>query len=159
MEYIYSPMEKRAYLAALRRKFTNPLNLYEERVTGFVLGSFFAAAHYQEYEWNRRITSECNRAYGFVKESHGELEIRFLRSKGMCGPAWFAVWLLFCRLIFLVVEIGAAEKLGIGAWIASFAIALVVCLISAFHSSITEKGVAGVYEINRLLEDPESYYC
>lgn len=159
MNYLYSPLKKQAYLSAMKRKFHNPLLIFDERVTGFVLGSFFAVAHYQEYEWNRRITSECNRAYGFVRESHGELEICFFRGKGMLAPSWLLVWLLLIRLAFLVVEVPAGQSMGVAAWISSAAIALVTCAISAFHSSVTEKGAAGAYEIDKLLEDPENYYC
>ena len=159
MESIYSPMKKQAYLEVLKRKFDNPLNFWDERVTGVVFGSFFSVAHYQEYEWNRRITSECNRAYGYVKQSHGEVEIRFFRGKGILAPGWFLILLLLCRVFFFVIESGADQKLGVVAWICSAAIALLVCVISAFHSSVTEKGAAGIYEINKLLEDPENYYC
>lgn len=159
MEYIYSPMSKPAYLAALRQKFDSPLRFYDERVTGVVIGSFFSVAHYQEYEWNRRITSECNRAFGFVKQTHGELEIRFVRGKGLLAPGWFSVLLLLCRLFFLVAEIRAEQRLGVIAWVCSAAIALVVCVISALHSSITDKGAAGAYQIDKFLEDPENYYC
>lgn len=159
MNYIYSSLSRRGYLDALRQRFENPLNFFDERVTGVVFGSFFSVAHYQEYEWNRRITSECNRAYGYVRESHGELEIRFIRGKGMLSPSWLLVWIIMIRLVFLAMEIGSGYSIGIAAWLVSAAIALLVCAISAFHSSITDKGVAGAYEIDKLLTDPENYYC
>lgn len=159
MEYIYSPMKKQAYLDALKRKFENPLNFWDERVTGFVLGPFFAVAHYQEYEWNRRITSECNRAYGIVRENPVELEICFFRGKGILAPSWLLIWTVILRLWFLFLEIQVGESFGMVTWISSAAISLVICLISAFHSSITEKGEAGAWEIYKLLKDPENYYC
>lgn len=159
MEYIYSPMSKMAYMAALRRKFDNPLRFCDERVTGLVIGSFFSVAHYQEYEWNRRITCECNRAYGFVRQKEGELEIRFLRGKGWMSPSWLLAWTLMVRLVFLVLEIRENYSMGTESWIASASVALFVCVISAIESSLTTKGAAGAREIDKFLTDPENYYC
>ncbi len=157
--YLYSKLPKDQYLAAMRRKFTNPLLIFDRRITGFTLGSFFAVAHYQNYEWNRRITGECNRAWGFVKEVDGELEICFLRGKGTLTPTWLLVQTLLCEGIFLFVQVRNGVDLGIYSWLLAFGCALISSLASAFGSSVTEAGQQGVREVNKFLVDPENYYC
>lgn len=158
MGYVYSTMEKKEYLAAMRQRFDNPLYVFDERVTGFVMGPFFAAAHYQPWEWNRKITSECNRAYGIVREKDGKLEIRFIRSKGLLSPFWFAFYTLLCQgMCWIVMERNHME-LGNVTWLISFAVAAVVCVITAVESSLTENGQAGEQEVYRFLRDPKEYY-
>lgn len=159
MKYIYSRLPKARYLAVMKQKFRSPLYVFDERLTGFVLGSFFAVAHYQPYEWNRKITSECNRAWGFVKEADGELEIRFLRGKGLLAPGWFLVWTLVCRTMWWFFEIAEGTDLpGSLSWSLCALMSLIVCGASAIESSLTEAGKAGAREIDRFLKDPEQYY-
>lgn len=158
MRYLYSKLPKDKYLDAMKRKLDNPFLLLDERVTGLVLGPFFAVAHYQPYEWNRRITSECNRAWGFVREAEGELEICFLRGKGLLAPGWFLFWTFFGRLVFFAFEIQYAEPFGWIGWVLSAVFALCACVGTAITSSLTEAGEAGIREINKFLENPEDYY-
>ena len=160
MKYIYSQLPKKQYLEAMKRKFDNPFCIFDKRITGIVLGPFFAAAHYQSYEWNRKITSECNRAYGFVKEVDGELEICFLRGKGLLAPGWFLVFTLLCEITVLIASILEPEfSMGIYGWLLSAFAALMICCVSATESCLTENGQAGVWEIDRFLQNPEEYYC
>ncbi len=155
----YSSLSKKQYLTALRRCFSSPFAFYDERVTGMVLGSFFAVAHYQGYEWNRKITDECNRAYGFVKEREGQLEICYFCWKGLLSPGWIAVYTILCRVIFLFFEIENQEPLGDVAWIVSVILSLVVGAATAIGHSLTESGALGAEEVKKLLTDPENYYC
>jgi hypothetical protein len=158
MEIQYVSMKKRDYLAAMKRKFSSPLYLWDARLTGFVVGSFFAVAHYQPYEWNRKITSECNRAYGYVKEVHGELQIHYFRGYGLLAPGWLLVMTLLCRLIFWIAEIQRNMDIGVTAWVVSFACALLACVISAIQVGYTDAGVLGAREVEKFLENPEEYY-
>lgn len=158
MRYLYVRMPKDRYLAALKRKFHNPLYVFDSRVTGMVAGSFFAVAHYQPYEWNRKITGECNRAWGFVKEVSGELEITYIRGKGLLSPGWLLFWTVLCRLFFLLAEIGQDYTVGPIAWLMGAVCALVVCSMSAIGAAITQEGAAGIREVEKFLEDPENYY-
>ncbi len=161
MNILYSNLPKQKYLAEMRASFTSPLAVFSwnSRLTGFVLGSFFAVAHYQPHEWNRQITNECNRAYGFVKEENGWLKIQFVRGKGMLSPCWLLFYTLLCRVMFAFFEIRNEMKLGSTAWILSFVCALVIGLATAFTDSITEEGQAGVWEIDKFLRNPETYFC
>lgn len=158
MEYIYSQMPKDQYLSAMKRKFGNPFYIFDERITGIVIGPFFSVAHYQEYEWNRQITSECNRAWGIVRENHVELEIRFIRGRGLFSPFWLVLLTLLIRAVYAVIEVVHQSQLGLAAWLLSAAIAALVCGITAAHAHMTDKGVAGMREINKFLENPEEYY-
>lgn len=158
MNIRYVSMDKRAYLRAMKRKFTNPLYLWDSRLTGFTLGPFFAVAHYQPYEWNRKITSECNRAYGYVKEVHGDLQILYFRGYGLLAPGWLTVITLLCRAIFWIMEMQHDAHIGAAAWILSFACALTSCGISAIQVNFTDAGIAGAREVDKFLENPEDYY-
>lgn len=158
MNYVYSSMSKEQYLKTLKQKFGNPLYVFDERLTGMVIGPFFSVAHYQPYEWNRRITGECNRAWGIVKEFDGELEICFLRGKGWLAPGWLLVWTLICRLMVVFMEFQSGKLPSAATWLICILAALVTCASKAIADSLTEEGEAGIREINRLLENPTEYY-
>ncbi len=159
MRYLYSKLPKRQYLAEMKRKFSSPFLIFDSRVTGFVLGPFFAVAHYQPYEWNRRWTSECNRAWGMVRETGDGLKICYLPGKGYLAPSWFVGYTLICWIFFQIVEMENGEELGSFAWAFSLGCALIACLASTFGSLVTEAGQQGVQEVSKFLQDPENYYC
>ena len=98
-EVYYSRLQPKAYLGALKSCFSFPLAFFHsERVTGIVLGRFFSVAYHSPWEWNRRITSECNRAIGYVKGTGEGTEIHFIRSRGLLSPFWLVFWTLICML-------------------------------------------------------------
>lgn len=158
MYYLESELCKSEYLSQLKRTFKNPFLLHDERVCGLILGPFFSVAYHSPYEWNRRITSECNRAWGYVKEKDGNTCVTFIRGKGLLSPFWFVLYVL----IFYVVLLYVGYELYVGHELLFLAIScgisLVVCLTTAFQSIITEAGEAGFHEVTRLLLHPEEYY-
>lgn len=153
-------LNRKQYLSALKGCRTGGYPLFSEGVTGMVIGPFFSIAYYSPYEWNRRITHECNRAWGYVKETEGKTQVHFFRGKGLLTPSWFLLITLLCYLIFLFgLEFDysvAAHPLVI---FASFAVALFTCLTTAIASSLTDEGIYGEAEIIRLLTNPKDYYC
>jgi hypothetical protein len=158
MYELKSGLSKRAYLSALKQTFRSPFRIWDERVCGIVIGPFFSVAYHSPYEWNRRITSECNRAWGYVKETDGETHVTFIRGKGLLAPSWFVIYTFVCFVILLCAgfELYADHE---PAFLAiSCAMALAICLITAFQSIVTEAGEAGFHEITRLLLHPEEYY-
>ncbi len=159
MNHLYSLMDKKAYLASLKQKMGSPFLIFDERVTGVIIGPFFSVAYHAPFEWNRRITSECSRAMGFVRTAHEETEIVFLRSKGNLCLSWFFGYIALFVLIFLAVASQREENLlgfalGAGAVFSIFA-----CLLTAAADSMTEQGAAGEWEIDKLLQDPENYFA
>ena len=165
MHVLESALPKNAYLNALKGCLTSPFAVFSARMCGIVMGSFFSVAYYSPREWNRRITGECNRAWGWVKEVDGKTEVHFIRGKGLFSPFWliFLTLLLAVMEIFMVFsEVGGAFDLSgeMGmVWLFATGISVVTCGISAFHSSITEQGIEGAGEITRMLRDPSEYYC
>ncbi len=153
MYYLESSLSSKEYLARLRRTFRSPFLICDERVCGIVIGSFFSVAYHSPYEWNRRITSERNRAWGYVKEVDSKSCVSFIRGKGMLSPFWFCFYTLFCYALFLLKAGHHPVFLAI-----SCGLALVACLTTAFQSIITEQGEAGFHEVTRLLLHPEEYY-
>lgn len=153
MYALKSALSKKEYLTKLRKTFRNPFLLYSEHVSGIILGSFFSVAYHSPHEWNRRITSECNRAWGYVKEADGETTVTFIRGKGLLSPFWF---IFYSILIYgcLFLKLGHDPML----LLASLGISLVICVTTAFQSIITEAGEAGFHEVTRLLLHPEEYY-
>ncbi|MBQ7002122.1 MAG: hypothetical protein IJN67_13985 [Oscillospiraceae bacterium] len=155
MELITSQLPAKAYCAYLKQKLDSPFYFWDERMNGIVIGPFFSLAHHAEWEWNRKITGEINRAWGFVQEKDGVTEVRFLRGKGLLAPSW---------MLFITVLGVAALYFNIGEmmeqfWPACLAIALAVGITTAIQASFTENGVAGAGEITRFLRDPKEYYC
>lgn len=153
MYRIESSLSRKAYLSALKRTFRSPFHLWDERVCGTVIGPFFAIAYHSPYEWNRKITGEINRAWGYVKQTEGKIQIYFLRGKGCLSPFWVLFYALICYLVFML-------RLGYDPaflWV-SLGISLFVCVITAFQSVITEAGEAGFHEVTRILQNPEEYY-
>lgn len=160
MRMIESHLDRKRYLSALKGCRTGGYPVFSEGVTGIVIGPFFSMAYYSPYEWNRRITHECNRAWGYVKEVDGKTQVHFIRGKGMLTPFWV---LLFWILCFLTFVISAGESTVAGNellfLLGSFAAALFVCVPSAVGSCFTDEGIYGEAEIERMLTNPQEYYC
>lgn len=148
-----SALCRKDYLTKLKQTFRSPFLLFSEHVSGIVIGPFFSVAYHSPYEWNRRITSECNRAWGYVQEIDGKTTVGFVRGKGLLTPSWFLIYTVLCYLIFLLGGMYEPVFFAI-----SCGIALVACLATAFQSVITEAGEAGFHEVTRLLLHPEEYY-
>lgn len=153
-ERISSPLNPGTYLALIRRSFGFPLAVYSERVTGITIGRFFSVAYYCPFEWNRRITNECNRAMGYVKETDGGSEVRFIRSAGMLSTSW----LLFWTAVFSAFYYVKLEEISLFSVLLCAAAAFVLCLVTAFIDSLTEEGIQGAGVITRLLEKPDEFY-
>ena len=97
-----SALCRKDYLTKLKQTFRSPFLLFSEHVSGIVIGPFFSVAYHSPYEWNRRITSECNRAWGYVQEIDGKTTVGFVRGKGLLTPSWFLIYTVLCYLIFLL---------------------------------------------------------
>lgn len=154
MEKYVVDMPKKKYLETLKCKMDSPFYVFQERVTGIILGPFFTVAYYAPWEWNRRITAECNRAFGFVREVDGKTTVTFLRGKGLLSPLWLIFYTLLCMLMFGGTGMGTIGVL----WGASFGCAFIACGVTAIQSCLTENGIAGAGEITKLLTDPENYF-
>ena len=160
MQYIESALNAKQYLQELRNCRTGGYPMFSEGVTGIIIGPFFSIAYYSPYEWNRRITHECNRAWGYVKEADGKTQVRFIRGKGLLTPFWFLLISLLCYLIFLFGLDFDYSVVGHPLVIfASLGIALFTCLMTAIASCFTDEGIYGEAEIIRLLTNPKDYYC
>jgi len=157
---LVSELNKELYLRALKDCRTGGYPVFSEGVTGIVIGPFFSMAYYSPYEWNRRITHECNRAWGYVKEVNGKTQVRYIPGKGLLTPFWFLLISLVCYLIFLFcLDFDYSVAMHPIVIFASLAISLFCCLTTAFASWITDAGIAGEAEITRMLTNPSEYYC
>lgn len=155
MPYIvHSQLPAEQYRQELRACLGWKIPFMGDCLNGIVIGNFFSVAYYSPYEWNRRITRECNRAIGYVKRNDQGTEVHFVRSKGLCSPMWVSL------LLILWGGVGAAAY---GIWpgvLFGLALTAAVCGISALQSSITEQGVADEQVIIMFLTNPkEFYYC
>ena len=157
MNILYSPLKKQRYLSCVKSKLDNPVLIFEKRITGFVIGPFFALAHYQPYEWNHNITSECNRAYGYVKEEDGRLRVSFIRSRGLFSP----LWLIFITLLLkwgFEIRYFLDESVGdVSIWPRAVSLAILICGMSAAEVLLTPEGEDGRREMDRFLQNPAEY--
>lgn len=154
-EMIRSPLRPGSYMALLRRNFSFPLAVYSERVTGITIGRFFSVAYYCPFEWNRRITNECSRAIGYVKEKDGKSEIHFIRSSGMLSPFWLVFWTVVISTFYYL----KLDEISFFSVVICAMVAIVICLVSAFIDSLTEEGIQGAGVITNLLDKPDEFYC
>lgn len=153
MYALQSDLGKRAYLSKLKQTFRNPFLLFSEHVSGVIVGPFFSVAYHSPYEWNRRITSECNRAWGYVKEVDGKAYVRFIRGKGLLSPFWL---IFYAAVVYIMLFLNFGHEPEF--LLAGFGISFAACLVTAFQSVVTDAGEAGFHEITRLLLHPEDYY-
>ena len=154
MEVFRSELPAKAYCRILKQKLDSPFYYWDERMIGIVIGPFFSIAHHAQWEWNRKITGEINRAWGLVREKDGITEVRILRGKGMLAPSW----LLFYTILCLGMLYAGLGEMCREIWLMSGGISLGICLLTAFQSSVTDNGIAGAGEITRFLRDPQEYY-
>lgn len=165
MNTLESNLPKKAYLAALKGCLMSPFGILNERMTGIVIGSFFSVAYYSPYEWNRKITHECNRAWGRVVETEKGTEVRFVRGKGLFSPFWLVtLTVLFVAMFLVMVNIDTGGMIDFSnemwiVWLVGAVASIMICGVTALHSSVTEAGVEGAGEITRMLKDPSEYYC
>lgn len=154
MSYLEVPYPKGKYLADMKDKRGSIFSVFDERVTGMVFGPFFAVAHHMPREWNRKITGETNRAYGFVMEKEGRTQIRYIRSFGQLSFGWLLLITVFGELVFAL----SGEALGWTGLAASAVISLLVCTVTSIGELMTENGQIGAAELEKFLKNPEEYF-
>ena len=160
MTVLTSELDKKQYLNELRRSCSVIYPFFSEGVTGIVIGPFFSVAYYCPYEWNRRITHECNRAWGYVKEVDGKTQVHFIRGKGLLTPFWVLLLSVLCYLIFLfALDFDFSVAVHPAVFLMAFGTALFTCLTTVIASCVTDAGIAGAGEITRMLTNPKDYYC
>lgn len=154
---IESELTPKEYMRHLKSKFHTPFAVFSERVTGIAIGPFFSVAYYSPYEWNRRITNECSRAFGWVKNVDGKAQVRFIYSSGQFSPFWI---LFYFALFFLVCTGMFVDFFGVTAClIGSLLLSVLCCGITAVTDSLTEAGAAGHDTLTYLLYEPNQFYC
>lgn len=154
MKCLVVPFPKGKYLAEMKYKRGSVFSVFDARVTGIVVGSFFAVAHHMPWEWNRKISGESNRAYGFVTEKDGKTQIRYIRSFGQLSLGWLLLMTAFVELVFVL----NSEELGWTGLAVSAVISLLVCGMTSLGVLLTENGQAGAEELEKFLMNPEEYY-
>lgn len=151
---MHSELPLKVYREELRSCIGWKIPFLGDCLNGILIRNFFSVAYYSPYQWNRRITCECNRAIGYLKQTDQGTEVRFVRSKGLFSPLWLVLLMVFFGTIGTVAY-GWWKGLTFGA-----VLTLAVCGSTALTSSITEEGEAGASVITMLLENPkEFYYC
>jgi hypothetical protein len=128
-----------------------------ERLTGIIVGRFFSVTYHSGHEFNRRITNEKHRAIGFVRPCEEGTQVFFIRLAGMTNPLSLIGLFGFCFLICLLRG-GSELALMPEMIIANVVITLIAALVSAFVSSITERGQEGSKTLTAFLIDPVNYY-
>lgn len=151
MKYLEVPFPKGKYLADMKDKRDSVFSVFDARITGIVLGPFFAVAHHMPWEWNRKITGECNRAYGFVTEKEGKTKIHYFRSFGQLSLGWLLTFIL-------IIELMGGLELGWTGLAVSAGLSLLVCGLSSLGVLLTENGQIGAAELEQFLKNPEEYF-
>ena len=163
MYEVTSDLPKKEYLAELKGCFGSPFYIFDERMVGIVIGSFFSVAHHTEYEYDRRFNTICNRAWGRVKTNpvDGKTEVTFIRGYGQMSPLWILFLSLMISTITMLTggfEYLAPDEMAV-IYIMGVICALVVCGISTLSAAMSERSAYGAREITKMLEDPKNYFC
>lgn len=163
---IYSALNKKEYLDQMRQRMDSLLNMGDERYTGIIVGSFFWVTYHSGYEWNRKITNEKNRAFGFVHDDSTGCCVRCVCTKGYLDP--FAMIPLFTFLLILTSLVGSLTMLDNGgdfrdeflAFTLGFSAVytLIFAVASFIQVSMTERGCQGKSYLMALLHHPEDPY-
>ena len=163
MNEITSDLPRKEYLRELKGCFGSPFYIFDERVVGLVIGSFFSVAHWTEYEYDRRFNVHCNRAWGWVKTNpiDGKTEVKFIRGAGYFSLFW--IILLACLFPLMILMKYGLDDMTPDDWaiacIVGVVCSLIICGVSALGTVLTERGIYGAGEITKLLTNPEDYYC
>ena len=166
MYELESDLPKKEYLRELKGCFGSPFMVFDERITGVVIGSFFSVAHYTEYEYDRRFNVICNRAWGRVKTNpvDGKTEVTFIRGSGLFSPFWLLFFALllpmgvyFTSFSYDAVSLTADDTM----LLVVFGIigSLIICGTSTLNAIFSDRGAYGAGEITKMLENPKDYYC
>lgn len=154
---VFSKLPYEVYLHEMKEHLSGFTEFGIERFTGFIVGRFFSITHHNAYEFNRKITGEKHRAIGFVRPSEGGTEVFCIRLAGMTNPLSLLGLFGFCILICLLRG-GPDLALMPVMLIADAVITLIAALVSAFASSITERGQEGSKVLTAFLIDPIDFY-
>lgn len=161
MYQVVSDLPKMEYISELKNCFGSPFMVFDERITGLVIGPFFSVAHHTDYEWDRRYNSLTNRAWGWVKTNpiDGQTEVNFIRGFGMFSPSWVIFFACLIPLLMILADPYILSEDMIMICVLGVIGSLIVCASTSIGVIMSDRGAYGAGEITKLLSDPKSYYC
>ena len=149
---LFASRDVAEYLYALRDAMGSSTDFGVERFTGLVIGKFFCVTHHCGYDCGRRVSHVKNTAIGYVKKVKDGSEICFITTKGDLRPQMLVPeWVISFLLSFLLT--GNA----IFGWYLSFHL-IVIAILSAIASWITEPGMSSWHNLLSLLKGPVNPY-
>ena len=165
---IDSPLSSKEYLAGIRNNLGSYSDFGSERYTGIVLGRFFWVTYHSGYEWNRRITNEKNRAWGYVKDTNHGCRVCGFRTLGLLDPLMILLILVLysavaaiCVYLRFVEEFWSPDEIKTLAVTMAVVVAVAtafVALYSGFVTMVTERGQMGKSYLLALLHHPDDPY-
>ena len=155
-----SSLTTREYLIAMRMRMSGHFD-WNERFTGFFLGSCFHVTHHAGYEWDRRYASPKNAAVGYIKETENGCEVRYFLARGLLCPTQFISYFLTFTLI-LIAMMAFHDLLSVASIPVCIGIGFVGTLVPAFISAafegLSERSFEGRQALLALLENPEDLF-
>ena len=149
------PISKKRYLYELRQQMGSFTDFWSERFTGIILGNFIYVTHHAGHEWNRKITNEASRAFGFVTKHEGGCKVNVILTRGCLDPFWLTLYYLVGLLLLMATEGGRLTNVHI--W------ALAFSLFTGIYSYVvcwfTERGQYSMRELKGLLNDPVRFWA
>lgn len=154
---IVSKLPCSVYLHEMKQQMGSFSAFGTERLTGIIIGRFFSITYHSGHEFNRRITNEKHRAIGFARPCEDGTKVSCIRLAGMTNPLSLIGLFGFCLLICFLrggLELALMPEM----LLANAAVTSIAALITAFTSSITERGKEGSRMLTAFLMDPVDYY-
>lgn len=145
-------LSSKEYASYLRRNIRLFPHFWGGSMSGFVIGRYFSIANRAEYEWNRRITCECSRAFGVIVPKENGAEIRYIQVYGLFSP----FWLISSFLLFTAVFWSGIHVLGYSLLIGAI-FSLMLCGSSALMHSFTPEGIQTSDDLEYFLLNPDAF--
>ncbi len=158
--YIHSDVEKKKYLRELRYQMESWFAFGDTRFTGVILGNFIYITHHAGHEYNRRISNEKSRAFGFVTKEKDGCGVHVICTWGYLDPFSIVSLYLVAMLIISVASFMQTMEMAINPFATPavcWGIAVSVLFVSAItfvQSWFTERGQESMRELLTLLQNP-----
>ena len=152
MQRIVSELSTDVYAFEMRQRLRLLPRWFHGGLSGVMIGRFFSVAHRAEYNINRKITSECHRAIGYLSAQNGRTCVKYVHTAGLFSMFWLILFSAFFAVMFMQDESYLVR------FLLPVSMSIFICGITAIADSVTQNGIESMDELYRFLRNPQEYY-
>ena len=161
MQLIQSEDSAGEYLEHMKDRFESHFSLGVERFCGFTGRKYFYVIHHCEHEWDRKYNSPKNAAFGFVTDSDGGCEVKFMTFRGLLCPSQFLMLFAFCVIYsfgLLWFRNSLQHAFHPLLWGAILFILCILAPLFTLFESMTDRSEEGHETLLSFLYDPKNHF-